>query len=269
VKLRRHRLAWVASLALTCALGCGASSAIAPSATTAGEEAIDDSSICSGRQGVFIEAPDVEMACADGYRECTSEVVVSVANCGSEDVVLARVESLLRRDGEAGDSLASREYDLPPLAPGSSSDVRWEEFLGGIREITVWVREGSAPIRSAGTVEVEIRNPAIEQARQACEQCEGEWGRAGMLGLEGCSCRTQDSGHPCQDSDDCQGYCLYTHHERFVDAAGQSVARLAGECSERDRMFGCHAIIRGGRRSLSPMPAPPGRALSAPMLCID
>lgn len=224
---------------------------------------------CAGASGLVAEAGDVEMTCADAHRDCAGEVVLTVRNCTDAPVEIVRVEwEALAEESGRWEPRLTRSFDPRPLPPGEVFTDLWTERRAGRRRITVVARGPSGPL-SVPPVAFELRNPALEAARRACEACDGIWGRHGMAGVEGCNCRTRDAGSPCRDSDDCEGLCVFTRFERRTDSAGQVWARPVGECSERTMIFGCHSIIRSGAASDPEVRVFPGRGLTAPYICID
>jgi hypothetical protein len=104
----------------------------------------------------------------------------------------------------------------------------------------------------------DVHNTDLQHAQAECQACRGEWGRYGMLGWEGCNCRTPDAGRRCTDGRDCQGRCLFesfavveeakapTCDDTGVCRASLGVRRAVGTCSEFQYLYGCHSIIRDG-----------------------
>ncbi len=112
------------------------------------------------------------------------------------------------------------------------------------------------PVRIQQTFRV--HNTDLKNAQAECRSCNGQWGRFGMLGWEGCNCRTPDAGRRCIDGRDCQGRCLFESFEVVEEAsaplcdeqgecrASLGVRRAIGACSEFRYVYGCHSIIPDG-----------------------
>ena len=97
-----------------------------------------------------------------------------------------------------------------------------------------------------------------------------------MMGVEGCVCRTQDSGKRCLDGSDCEGSCLYDHVEVVRPArshcesggtctANVALGRLVGKCSPTDDPFGCAARLNEGESDAGLRPLP----IRVPVICVD
>ncbi len=95
-----------------------------------------------------------------------------------------------------------------------------------------------------------VQNSDLAARLAKCEACDGKWGRHGMMGWEGCICRTSDHGKRCWDGKHCEGRCMFKQYELVEEARvlscdddGTCRARLAtrrqvGECSEFTMHYG-------------------------------
>ncbi|WP_454797367.1 hypothetical protein [Novosphingobium lindaniclasticum] len=77
--------------------------------------------------------------------------------------------------------------------------------------------------------------------RTACEGSGGSVQRRGRLGMEQCVHAFADAGKQCTDSSQCQGKCIGSAGAASADASA------SGTCQADDRLFGCHAEIKGGK----------------------
>ncbi len=124
---------------------------------------------------------------------------------------------------------------------------------------------------------VQVVNPERDRRVAECHACDGDWGAHGMLGIEGCICRTGDKGATCYDGGECEGICLYEGFEVTREAepvrcdedgacsVSLSAGRPVGRCSEFQWMFGCYSYIPDGTAEKSPFVG----AWSVPRICVD
>jgi len=213
----------------------------------------------------------VDLECTDGHRGCGGELPVAVRNCLAEPVRVSRLT--LRDDQDAATVLV--DFDpLPTLGPRAA----WSHpvVMSRARELEVEVEL----IRADGTrfavgMRASVRNPRREEAMARCRECNGDWGRHGLLGLEGCLCRTVDEGGECRDGRECEGTCLYERTE-LVRKGGVSCrdgycnATLdlvvpVGRCSEFVTTFGCHHYLPDGVADEAPFVG----HYSVPYRCCD
>ena len=87
--------------------------------------------------------------------------------------------------------------------------------------------------------------PSVQKlTREQLTACKAKGGRPEMLlyYVEGCVWPTTDSGKPCRDTADCQGFCEAPFGTE-VDA------RTVGKCSRQgaDRAGGCTNLVEHGR----------------------
>jgi len=77
--------------------------------------------------------------------------------------------------------------------------------------------------------------------KAACTAAGGTVQRRGRMQAESCIHAFADAGKVCTDSAQCQGKC--------VGSAGDTAATgtVSGQCQADDRLFGCHAEIKGGK----------------------
>jgi hypothetical protein len=167
--------------------------------------------------------------------------------------------------------------ELAPIAPGR--DVSYPVHLGREESPVVSARFSTDDGLDAAIVStLHVTASARDRARAECDACHGDWGRHGMLGLEGCLCRMADAGRECEDARDCEGECVATGHR--IVRQGHPPRRLAngtipvaetlvvavGRCSEFRAQFGCHAYVPEGARESGPQPL---RLLPLATICRD
>ena len=186
-----------------------------------------------GRLELSITPEHLSLTCKDGFRECSGTAVLEVRNC------------IPRTFGIGGIQLRPAPWTHPVFGPSDTIRLEpgdtWQHELTlaetgtyevGLNPIVIYDAEG--PDIEPRQVTLTVDNPAREQAEAACRECNGDWGRHGMLGLEGCNCRNADAGTPCDDGSDCEGSCIQ-------DPSGSGFV-----CSEFQTLWGCHTYLPDG-----------------------
>lgn len=194
---------------------------------------------------------EVTLECPRDFRECSGTIEARVEHCGT-GVVRMHIVALL--------SAAISGYGTYPVVvtPGESRAVvlpfQTRNVLSSVTLLARITHADGAETHVSSTVL--LRNPARERAQRECRACRGDWGRHGMLGYEGCICRTRDAGRRCTDGADCQGICLRTGAESVVthrcprhDCIETYDIRAVGRCSEFVAQFGCYSYIPVGARA--------------------
>jgi hypothetical protein len=54
-----------------------------------------------------------------------------------------------------------------------------------------------------------VEKTPLPETQEDCENAGGSWEQLGMIGM-GCNMPTTDAGQPCDDIQQCQGFCLAT-----------------------------------------------------------
>lgn len=218
-----------------------------PSAPVPLDPDVDDP--CHEHDDPWVQIPNVDAVCKEDGQfwpgSCVARIDVLVHNCSHADVSVAGMT--LQMDGDAQ---IHWEYEDELVAPGQT----WSPegvVVPPSGQFTMQIHlllDG----QQSDTLEVDfqVTNTTMDDARQACQDCSGDWGPHGMLGTVGCLCRTTDAGTPCDDGNDCEGQCI------SVD--GQFV------CSEFFTVFGCHSYLPPG---WSEEPHP--ELVKAPHVCVD
>lgn len=268
-----------AAAALCSASGCGSSVGpivlrdVAPLPVTAIQPPppIDVPACRDGDLVVPNDGVAVDLVCEDGHRDCRGELPVALRNCAAEPVRVSRLSFMNDRDA----TTLIIEFDPLPIVRSGES---WSHRVGMsfARDFTVEIAlfDGDA-VEHSVTMRAAVRNPNREQAMARCRECDGDWGRHGLLGLEGCLCRARDAGRECRDGRDCEGTCLYERSERVQEASEScrdgycdvtlEMFVLVGRCSEFVTTFGCHHYLPDGISDEGPFMA----RYPAPYRCCD
>lgn len=103
--------------------------------------------------------------------------------------------------------------------------------------------------------------------KQACDACNGKWGKHGIAEQETCICKTKDAGKVCHDGTECTGQCLATDDAAFdvKEKGPPAKGYWRGKCSDYDTTFGCNRVIPAGAKSRPPL----SKEDAADNLCID
>jgi hypothetical protein len=280
MELARLTLVWVVVALSPCALsGCAGSGS--PSILRGGAalriSAIQpvpevDVPVCGEEELVVTnDGVAIDLECDDGHRRCSSELPIAIRNCTAGPVL---VSSLVLRGGWNGGAMIVEFDPLPAVRPGEA----WFHpvSMSSSRELEVEVElvalDGEVrpvPMRAS------VRNPNREEAMARCRECNGDWGRHGLLGLEGCLCRTRDAGRECRDGRECEGTCLYERSEKVQEASEScsdgycnvtlEMLVLVGRCSEFVTTFGCHHYLPDGISEKGPFMT----SYPAPYRCCD
>ena len=210
---------------------------------------------CAGvvdvRHAVTISVGDepVEVTRKDRYARYQTRLPLEVCFNGDGAVSVVRM-SVGRLDGRPR---VIYEWNEPQrLENGGCLEKALDycETREGDHVATVLVKsEGGGEFYPVARV-FRVQNSDLARRLAECEACNGEWGRHGMMGWEGCVCRTSDQGKKCYDGRDCEGRCLFKQYELVQEAQsircddhGVCRARLAtrrpvGECSEFTMHYG-------------------------------
>ncbi|HYF61523.1 MAG TPA: hypothetical protein VD886_01835 [Herpetosiphonaceae bacterium] len=78
--------------------------------------------------------------------------------------------------------------------------------------------------------------------QQECRQKGGAWGAQGMQGTLMCNLPAADAGQRCTGSEQCEGLCMAA-----PAATPEPGGEVAGKCSPRQIVFGCHTLVEDGR----------------------
>jgi hypothetical protein len=213
----------------------------------------------------------VELECKDGHRHCSVRLPVALRNCTAEPVAVQQL--VFRNDWESTAMLV--EFDPLQEVPAGQAWQR-RQLISRDREfeveIVIVLADGSSG--SVG-MRATVRNPNREEAMARCRECDGDWGRHGLLGREGCLCRARDRGSECRDGRDCEGVCLFERAETVREASEScgsgfcnvrlEMVLLVGRCSEFVTEFGCHSYLPDGIAGEGPLPA----YYPVPYICCD
>jgi hypothetical protein len=180
-----------------------------------------------------VEPALLSLTCKDGFHECSGRTTLTVRSCAAAAIEVHEV--LLSPAPPLRPPVVSVVRTVR-IEPGSMWTMELELDQTGVYELSLGpvARHIGDPEISLGTTTLTVDNPAREQAVMACRECNGDWGRHGMLGIEGCVCRTHDGGTPCDDGADCESQCI----ER---------ERGSGfRCSAFAREWGCYSYLPDG-----------------------
>jgi len=231
---------------------------------------------CAGQpEEVIVSAQPLDLECADDFRDCRGDLVMSVLNCGREVVALAKLE--LRQDKDA--KIIFTFDPRPRLERGQRAGRSHTMGRDSAFMLTAGLHGGedaNDELTWTTPVPVRVTNSHREAAVKACEDCQGVWGTYGLSGWEGCNCRTKDAGNACRDGEACEGLCLFDHYEIVQQgsplscgpkgcSASFTLGVPVGRCSALRMLFGCRAVIQRGASREPPTTAP----FRAPTLCID
>jgi hypothetical protein len=179
-----------------------------------------------------VEPAQLSLTCKDEFRDCSGRAKLTVHNCAARAFELHEV---LMSPAPPMRAPVVRAGGMIRLEPGGTWAMELELDQMGVYELSLGpVAMSPGPSISVGTTTLTIDNPAREQAIGACRECNGDWGRHGMLGIESCNCRTRDGGTPCDDGSDCEGECMAR--------AGQA----AFTCARFSSNWGCYAYLPDG-----------------------
>ena len=271
--MERRASIWLCGLLLA---ACGA----APTARLGGRLAIEVAPpwhpppCAAGQLAVANHGVTLDLECTDGHRRCSGQLPIAVRGCRARPLAVREM-----RLYEAGSNRGT-EYTFDPLRPLGAGEVfvhRVPVRQAQRYDIEVDLIELDGTPLAPLALSAEVRNPALAAARDRCRECDGEWGRHGLLQLEGCRCRAADAGEECRDGRDCEGLCLYerfevTQPERPLSCVGESCSYAfamgvpVGRCSEFVTMFGCHSYLPDGIAERGPFPA---RSYRASHVCVD
>jgi hypothetical protein len=235
------------------------------------EPALELPPCAQGAQAVTNDGVVVELECADGHRDCSAKLPVALRNCASEPLAVHRL--VFRSDWDATAMVVEFE-PRPVVLPKEAWSRRQPISIDREFEVEIQLVDAAGATRSVG-MRAAVRNPEREQALARCRKCDGDWGRHGLLGREGCLCRARDAGAECRDGRDCEGVCLFERSERvqrasescrdgFCNVALEMVV-LVGRCSEFVAEFGCHHYLPDGIADEGPLPT----YYPVPYICCD
>ncbi len=100
--------------------------------------------------------------------------------------------------------------------------------------------------------DVSLTKAGPSRELQSCANSGGRIEARGRMQVPMCVHPFSDAGKRCADKADCQGRCLADAGPDGLPKAGEAAQ---GRCQADDRLFGCHAEVRGGK--------------ARPALCID
>lgn len=198
-----------------------------------------------------VEPPLLSLTCKDRHHECSGRTTLTVRSCAAR--ALEFHEVMIDPAPPLRPPVVSFG-GVVRLEPGDTWTMELELEHLGIYELSLGpvAMSSDGPAIRLGTATLTVDNPAREQAMAACHECNGDWGRHGMLGIEGCNCRTRDGGTPCDDGADCQAQCI------------ARVPETEFRCSEFVSVWGCHHYLPVGwskqRR---------GKGVEAHYMCVD
>lgn len=202
---------------------------------------------CGAQRTNRLVAEPEPLLCDEHWR-CEGTLRIALSVCGADAVEVRRLElaDRVRYDFEPGTSVARGQVwtlAVPVHATGP---------------VTIIATLSSGHRLKAA---ITVKAPALEAARQRCRACSGTWGPMGLMGTVGCNCIARDAGRVCRTSSECEGACLFERFEVVRPASrgcrGETcwstpaLGRPIGRCSQRTRVFGCHASLDG------PVDAPP------------
>lgn len=178
---------------------------------------------CSERNDVVLRADDVTLACKYGYTGCSADAFVTLENCSSQSVELARL--VFRHDSGAV-WILDPERAAFVVESGQQRVLRQRVYFNASIAIEATLVGRLEPLKTRAR----ISNPALDAAMAQCRACRGDWGfHAGLPSWLGCRCRAEDAGRACHWDCDCAGTC-----------EGVDVGR-PGRCSRYQGGKGCIA----------------------------
>jgi hypothetical protein len=102
---------------------------------------------------------------------------------------------------------------------------------------------------------------------EACQACNGQWGKHGLANVEGCLCRTKDAGKVCKSGKDCESQCVAKDQPdtEIVEKGPPAKGFFLGRCHAFATYFGCGRLLRDKGTAGSPvlLGEPP------PTICVD
>lgn len=207
----------------------------------------------AGDLNVTLLETESDIKCDADFSNCAGELQLAARNCTGGFQTFVRVELY-----EGPRRIQVLEFKPAPIAPPNTV---WRESIpwNTPAELSVEVFYHPPGQDSEQSVRGPLRivNKALMAAKEACQKCQGVWGRFGVNKLEACNCKTSDAGKTCSDGDDCQGYCLFQRYD--------SDGREEGLCSETQRLVGCYGIIFHGASKMPPVLPPPRKRTT----CVD
>ncbi len=200
-----------------------------------------------GRIRVLVEGQPVELPC-DEHLICRRHVRVTVENSSPYPLVLRGVTiERLSPVQQQGSSYGPEP--APEIASGAAHVIdTLQMWMPGEYELVAFIAAPCAlEVRRA--IRVQATSKRWLAARRACEKCNGDWGRRGYRGTEGCLCRTSDGGKTCYHPDDCEADCRFREVEVVRPASRDcrttpcrelpELVRPVGQCTEFETSFGC------------------------------
>lgn len=232
-----------------------ASSSASPAATAM---AVEPPACGEDGLGLRITSP-VDLTC-DDRMQCEGSATFALRNCRVEGAIDAELH-VTPVAGE--DNPFDVRLNFAPIAPGQTATHEFSMRRAGTFVVRAHMTSATSDLDVGFVRTLEFTNTPRDRAMAACAQCNGAWGRRGMLQIEGCACRMPDAGHPCEDPTDCQGVCLSTgmrvvrrasrsHNADGTITVRPTLAVAVGRCSEFHTMFGCHGYIPEGARAAGP-----------------
>ncbi|MBL9008372.1 MAG: hypothetical protein JNJ46_29195 [Myxococcales bacterium] len=207
--------------------------------------------VCAGAGSVTVAATDVKLKCDASHRNCDGEIPLRAKNCSQDFLEVVQLE--MYEGDRRSFSIDYRPASVVPPGQVWQEKVPWT--TSGDVEAVVYFRPTGQRDRSpdSARAKLQVKNPALDAAKLACDKCGGTWGPFGVGKAPACNCKTRDAGKSCRDGNDCQGFCLFQHY----DAEG----REYGKCSDSDKLSGCFELIDKGAAK-RPVKKPPPRKLA-------
>jgi hypothetical protein len=238
---------------------------------------VPDQHVGDWSDGIFIDPPaEAEMTCDEYRRHCTATFPITFLNCRAESIT---IESELRRldfDEPWVETTASFPHVIEPgaawtiEASACGAGTTHASFMVGasVNEVMGYVdtknpsnnhtvRRPVTMIGSLDSAPVHVTNPTFDREYAACQACNGEWSYGMVRSISpcpgadqggSCVCRASDPGEPCDDSDDCDGWC---EAEQFVVESRRGTPAVeyghwTGHCSEFTSQRSCASPIPHG-----------------------
>lgn len=206
-----------------------AGSAMAPASPQKAAEAPP----CSGRPIEMLLTPPVWKDCAT-LQDCTAALDLYVRNCTPAQVVPEQVQlvedsPVMYRQSQVW------EVDRVALGPGASHRYPIRPVRDTLHDLLVWVsfRDPSGQLRQSSLRSAQLTSPARPAAEEACRRCNGVFGRLGLrVWVLSCRCETpkmRDADTPCDDGEQCEGWCLYERLEKVPARAEHPQPRAVTE----------------------------------------
>jgi hypothetical protein len=193
---------------------------------------------------------ELKLKCKEGFADCETEIPLRAQNCTDGFLEFTKLE-MYEHDRR---SMVLEFSPASIVPPGASWKEQVPWTTAGDVEAVVYYRAPGSGEKSgdAARGQIKISNRALDDAKRACERCNGAWGKYGINQNEGCNCKTPDAGKTCYDGNECKGQCLFVEY----DSRGREV----GKCSDTERLGGCLEIVAKGNSKL-PVRLPPPRKL--------